>query len=575
MNCVFLQKAVLIVIATLTMFSLWASAFPNAGLRDSHADIDVLRQGLPKRTPLSSTQSDKKSVGLRLTKSSTVDPILEMTPPIEIASSLSEFETSSAQSSSRDELSQTDPKSQQSPSSEPTPTPSPKPRFIGRLFHKSSKGYMAALMKREQKFLDASKTIQEFTQYVDNALVQFLRNNSERPPKQPLNPCNHDGSGFIKSMWYWFEQRNLPLLEENCITEFADTLAFENETENENHSFSRKSLLDAFKTREAALAENRFRIADVLLGNWTEPDVVRAYQFESASEHCSIYQEGGVKVDNKWYLFTSITNKPMEEFLPLFERQMLTEMLHVTDDRSLIPLRFSARSRPNETNPDQTHHWVNDTTTTLFSDQGVTPLGRFQDIYPEEIPSLVSAMEKSDLWIQQAQDAITLSSLSILILPVFLNLIPIAILAPVQTSVLILYTIMSDVVTVIPLGIKGWELINIGKLRNIASTIRITGFRNGTISERAAMQMWVTECKTNNNVHTLGIVFLSVAIVSLIVGVSLEFVAKAYMTKRALKRRLFQLEHEPLITDPADFDADIDATVGAVHPASRNESKSL
>lgn len=572
MNCVVFQKLVLIATASITLFSTSIFAHPNVGIPYSRADTDDLRRDLPTHIPLP-TQSDKISVGLPLTESSQIDPILERTP-IEIAPSLSEFETSSIQSS-RNELSQSDSKPEKTPSVAPTPTPSPKPRFIGRRFHWSSKGYMAALMKRDQKFLDASKKIQDFTQYVDNAIVQFLRTNSERPPKQPLNPCNNDGDGFIRSMWYWFEQRNFPLLEEDCITELAGTAAFENETGNEDHSFSTKNLLEAFKDREAALVDNRFRIADVILGNWTEPDVVRAYQFETDSEHCSIYHEGGVKVANKWYLFTSITNKPMQEFLPLFERQLLTEMLHVADNGSLVPLHFSAQRRPIETDPNQTHRWVHDTTTTLFSDQGVTPLGRFQNIYPEEIPSLVSAMEESDLWIQQADDAITLSSLAILILPVCLNLIPIAILAPVKTSVLLLYTVMSDVVTVIPLGIKGLELINIAKLRNIASTIRITGFRNGTMSERAAMQIWVAECKANNNVGTLGIVFLTAAIVSLIVGVSLEFVAKAYMTKRALKRRLFQLEHEPLIADPAEIDADIDATVGAVHSASRNENKSL
>lgn len=459
-----------------------------------------------------------------------------------------------------------------SPSIAPTPTPSPQPRFIGRRFHISSEGHMAAMLRREDKFLNASETIQNFARYVETSLVNFLRNNSERPPKQPLNPCNTDGDTFRMNMWYWFEQRNLPSLEFDCITELAGTVSFENETEDGDYTYSTRQLLEAFQAREAALVENRYRIADVILGNWTEPDIARAYQFDTASERCKIYHEGGVKVANKWYLFTSILNKPMDEYLPLFERQILTEVLHVSENRSLIPLRFGAQRRPNKTDKDQTHTWINDTTTTLFSDIGGTYLARFEDIYPEEIPALVSAMEESNLWIQQSQDAVTLSSLAILIFPVFLNLVPIALLAHVKTLTMLLYTVMSDVVTVVPLGIKGLELINIEKRRNIASTIRITSFSNGTETERAAMQMWVAECKVNQGVHTLGVAFLTIAVVSLVVGVSLEFLARAYMTKRRLKRRLFQLEHEPLLADSAVADSDLQATVGAVDSARRSDS---
>lgn len=451
-----------------------------------------------------------------------------------------------------------------SPPESPTASPTPLPHNIGRRFSISSDGNMAKLMKRDKRFLDASETIQNFTRYVETSIVNFLRNGSEPPPKQPLVPCNSDGKGFSKSMWHWFEQRKLPLLEEDCITELSGTTALENETENGDYTYSKEELLKAFQAREDALFENRYRIADVIVGNWSDPDTRRAYNYNASSQHCKIHHEGGVKVANNWYLFTSVLNKPMYEYLPLFGRQSITEMLHVAENRSLIPLHYRAYNR---TEDGTEHNWINDTTTMLVSGQGGTSLARFQRIYPEEIPSLLSAIEDSDLWIQQAQDATTPSSLAILILPVFLNLVPIALLAQVKTSVMILYTILSDVVTVIPLGVKGVELIHISNQRHIASTIRLTSFRNGSTTETAAMQIWVAECKADQNLRILGIVFLTIAVVSLVVGVTLEFVAKAYMTRRTLKRRLFNLENEPLLGSSSATDTDVDATIGAVDSA--------
>lgn len=452
-----------------------------------------------------------------------------------------------------------------------TASPSPKDFLIGRRFWISSEGYMARLLKREKDFLDATETIQNFTVYVERSIAKFLNKSSEPPSDQPLKPCNSDGEGFSKSMWNWFEQRRLPLMLENpCITELSGTVAFANESEDGDYTYSRRELLDAFRAREDALIRNRYHISDIIMNNWTEPDVRRAYLYNTSTEQCSIYNEGGVKVANRWYLFTSILNKPMDEYLPLFERQSITEMLHVAENGSVIPLHYSAQRRPEPEDKNKTHVWIDDTTTMLFSGQGGTSLGRFQNPYPEEIPSLISAMEESDLWIQQAQDALTPSSLAILILPVFLNLIPIALLAQVKTYVMLIYTVMSDVVTVIPMGIKGWELINISDDRHIASTLRVTSFSNGTIPDVAAMQIWVAECKVSDNVRTVGIAFLTVAVVSLVVGVTLEFVAKVYMTRRRLRRRMFQLENEPLLAGSTSGDVDMDAPIGAVNAARGN-----
>lgn len=435
--------------------------------------------------------------------------------------------------------------------SSPTPTPSrsPKPQNIGRRFWVSSDGEMTKIMRSDAEFVQALHIIQNFTEYVENRTLESLKEPMGPSVKQPLSPCNIKGAGFHNAMFTWIDNRGLPLLDKSCITQLIDTVALEGEDENGNYTYTPKELHNALITRVERLYQRRWEISNAILPNWTDTDVGRKFNYSIAKKNCEIYQVGGIRKGDKWYTSSDITNNLTFLHLPLFQRQILTEVMHVAQNGTLDdPLVYRAQLRPPDDAPSDTkHEWIENTTTLLLSEDGTVRLGTFADMIPSDVPALQSALEKSDLWIQQAQDALAPSSLAILLLPLFLNLVPIALIAPVKSSVMILYTIMSDVVTVIPLGIKGVEMIIIGKQRHISTGIALTSALNGSRAETAAMQMWTAECQAETNVYTVGIIFVVLSAVFLVLGITLEYVAKAVMNNRTLRRKMFLIEMEPLL----------------------------
>lgn len=423
---------------------------------------------------------------------------------------------------------------------------------------------MTKIMRSDARFANSLQIIQNFTTYIENRTLLTLQTDKEPPPNQPLSICNSRGTGFHNAMWTWVESHGLPLLNKDCITEFTGTVALEGESENTDYTYTPQQLHHALIARTDALYRLRFNLSNATVGNWTNTDVGKATNYSLASKSCSVYQVGGVRLRDKWYTINAITNNLVFLHLPLFDRQYLSEVMHVADNGSLEdPLLLHAQKRPPKDAPsDFPHYWINDTTTILKSDDGTVGLGTFNDIHPANVPALQSASDKADFWIQQAHDALAPSSLAILILPLFLNLVPIAFIAHVRTLTMLLYTIMSDVVTVIPLAIKGIELIAISRQRHIDATIVVTSAMLGVKAETATMQMWTAECRAEANVYTLGVVFLVVSIVSLLVGIALEFLAQAYKKKRLLRRKLFNMEFEPQVASPAPASEEI--SVGAV-----------
>lgn len=407
---------------------------------------------------------------------------------------------------------------------------------------------MTRVMQSDQKFINATRYLLNFTDYIENSALRFLKEKKPPLPNQVFMPCNHDGTGFIKSFQAYVELRGLPIPDVSCLTQYEGVHTFPDEP----GFFTARDLDRAMRDRSEQVFENRHRIADVLLNNWTNPDVGRMYSYNTTSKKCIVNHVGGTRFKDNWYLRTSVTNAPLAQNLRLYDRQFLSEFMRVKDDGTLDqPLIFRVNERPPDSDPPtnkSVDHILNEKTTTILSSgRGSVGPHMYGKLYPEEIPAYAAAVDMSDLSIQQAEDARTPSSLAILLMPLALNLVPIALLAQVNSFFMLMYTLMSDVITVIPLAIKGVELILIGKQRHVAAAIRFSTRANGSLPETASMEMWTAECRARDNVLPTGIAFVVLAIVFIILGIALEFIAKAYVNRRRLRRRLLEAEHEPLV----------------------------
>lgn len=423
--------------------------------------------------------------------------------------------------------------------SEPARTPLPLPTEFkdewrrGRLFYMSSEAPMATRLQTNKTFIQSSQVLDSYLNFAENSTLRVLQSNQEIPKEQTIRVCNTIGRRTIEIIEIFFEDRGLPLPNATCFTTLHGTTTFTNETS----PWTASDINTALLQRQVSLHHARKQIVQEVLPpkNWTQPDTNFNYRYNISSKQCVMNHAVGFRVGSKWFLGTSITNPGRTHNARLFERQWLTEYIHTAPDDTNTALKFSARVRPPG---DEPHVVRTNTTTTLTSGRGAVGPFAFRHAYPSQNEVLAASLEKSDLSIQQADDALTPSSLSILLLPLGLNLIPVALLAPVDTVTMLMYMVMSDVITTIPLAIKGVELIFIGRERHVSTAVQFTASVSGELSQTASMQIWSAECMARENVTRVGIAFVVLAAIFIAMGISLELIAKSYVDRhRRLRKR--------------------------------------
>lgn len=125
-------------------------------------------------------------------------------------------------------------------------------------------------------------------------------------------------------------------------------------------------------------------------------------------------------------------------------------------------------------------------------------------------------------------DSDTASNIAILLLPVGLALLPLSLFQDVGTGVTLLYVLFTDIISVLPVAIKGVELIELAAHEHNARTAYVYGSYK---SQVVATEMWVSSCKLKDFVRIRGIALLTVAFTSMIVGLILEFVVRHRLEK--------------------------------------------
>lgn len=176
------------------------------------------------------------------------------------------------------------------------------------------------------------------------------------------------------------------------------------------------------------------------------------------------------------------------------------------------------------------HHVVTDATTSIATWQGAPHPSQFHSVNLEDNLALQAALDASDHHVRQLDDAVTPSNIAILALPLVLCLLPIALFADVRPKAMLLYAMLSDVLTALPMAIKGAELLSISKRRFAAHVTRL-GDTSSSNEISVAAELWVCVCRTRADTRPTGVAFVSVAIVTMVTGLVLEVVARRWMRR--------------------------------------------
>ena len=408
---------------------------------------------------------------------------------------------------------------------------------VGRIQYWSSEEPIAKLIsKSEQVKSDTNKILN----HIERAEDRILKNlKSQIPPGQgsELIPCNFDRKSWVDSVSSYSQGHGWENPNTDCVTEFGGTQL---DPQDKNY-ISTSEFYDATFNRGTTVLKMLEKDASEIAFNFTNDKVDFPFNFEysTADQRCKVHPLGAVRVGDHWYLVTSFTNDQNSIQKEDFERQFIQEAIRFDSNGKGIAAEMCLKrgSFFNETADEN----CTDATTGIETWKGGATASIFVGLPFEQNPAVIRALDEGDLSVQQANDATTPSSIAILFLPLALNLVPIALLAPVSTLTTLLYTLMSDVLTVFPLGIKGVELIGIGNKQVRKVFTRITSKLNNeppeTAFETAFAEVWVAECTAGSNVRVPGIIFLTLAIIFLVFGIAAEFIAKHYATKRRKLRQ--------------------------------------
>lgn len=322
--------------------------------------------------------------------------------------------------------------------------------------------------------------------------------------------------------------------ETSCITEVQDkTFTFQNSHFTVDNIFN---LVTSFTTKLSVHAK---AIPRLRITNWTHADALFDFQFVTTSLTCSVTPIAAVRpaIADQWYINIAFTNPKRVMHVPRDHRKTIMEYVTADDNNAFKkPLAMQLPKEANATG------LLGNGTTLLVSSRGEAVASYVGQTYPEENEAVIESMGKADIFIQQVTDALSPSGVAILILPLGVALVPIALLADVSTVFMLIYTLMTDVLIVIPLGIKGLELIGIGNNRFRTISVRMSGFMSGEDSETAGAELFAAECRAKDYVRPIGVLFVCLSLVFMTLGIIAEMVALRFVNSRRRRKKTWLKE---------------------------------
>lgn len=257
-----------------------------------------------------------------------------------------------------------------------------------------------------------------------------------------------------------------------------------------------------------------------LFGNnsWNSPPVKTGdwSGIEKQSQTCDLSYVRAFRVNSTFYIHASITNHPLLTFVEDYERHTIEEYVSQYYNMSLNLKQERYPSRD-----------IENTTTLLTRWSGAVANRFLNPVETADNPALVGALRLNEKAIDQAEDALTVSNIAILALPMVMSLIPLAFLADMNACGYLWYIIFTDIFSALPFLIKGIELIKSADVKHT----EVFAYHAGS-PVLSQVDVWAVKCQGEERFRSLGIAFIIAAAFSTVLGIGLELYAGHHMMKR-------------------------------------------
>lgn len=273
-------------------------------------------------------------------------------------------------------------------------------------------------------------------------------------------------------------------------------------------------------------------VAQRLLPKWntTTATTYMRFRYKDRIQRCTLYHVVAYRVSGVWGIVTGITNAPSALHVPERQREYLLEVLHHEAQLHQVTLPWYAPP----------HTWTK--ASTVLEIWGGRPLPSMfsSTLEVRDVPAVAAAIDTARDEREQVQDSTTPSSVATLIFPLILTMVPVAAFADVTTLTAILYAMLTDIATALPLFIKGVELLRYALRQRVATRTRVYGGVNRAYP--AAAEAWYATCSVESNILLKGWAFVILAISAMLLGTALEFV---YISKLKRDKERYAI-HPPI-----------------------------
>lgn len=363
--------------------------------------------------------------------------------------------------------------------------------------------FSAALrMLGGKEYKQLRKDITDITSLFDDTWVAKNKSIEE----QEETACNKRNNNWTPEVEKALNDRNLGKLDKACTTGIPHSTG---KAERLRNTYRRIASTFAKSSREQ---------------NWKSPLSEWQYIDSDTDQECSIERATGIRIGNKWHLLASATNSIVSKYMPLDQRYVLEEWIS-KDLCCPLTLWFPSR---NETNTKKAEPRA--FSTIVEKSSGKVHISAFYNMPFDRNPSLSRALMANTLAIDQAEDALRLSNVAILALPMAMSFIPVSLIADVSDFAAFAFVLITDVFSVIPFLIKGIELLYTGSDEQVSADTWITGEEALLVAES-----WVAGCTPKDKYRVWGICFIVIGISVILVGFALEIFTRRFMRRRRLQ----------------------------------------
>lgn len=411
------------------------------------------------------------------------------------------------------------------------------------IFFGSSEAPMTNVLARDRDVVEGTRVIQEYLSYIEEQVVEGVsRRMSTEQVEVPVCEATESVEAWRKATCALFGIRSWPNPASGCISDISDV-----HVRNQNPIYNVDQLWHAFNRRAEGNRRSVKEIAARAAPNFTKPTDIKS--FITYDEHqdvrCTMHAAVGfrLKIGDTFRIAFNVQNLPHDEFHPVGKRHALIEYASV--DNGKLGNNYRMRLPVFELADNETRIWRTNATT-MFRGVRFGPLKASALAVTElkDNPSIVEALSKADIFLQQVANTLLPSTIAILFFPLLLNFVPISFFSYVSTVQMLLYTLMSDVLTVLPLAIKGIELISIQNMKYRAVVVRMGSEYDlfGRAPEAVPSESWAAQCEAKGNLGRVGASFLGIALSALVMGLLLEYFSYSYVKRKRRKGLLISIQ---------------------------------